>query len=95
MHLPLDSDPTFDDVANLFKKCGEIVLIRIVKHSGVVPSDLKQVGTRKKRCSKNSIEQRVCVRSYVGGIMLLSDCSMMIALGTYILRIVVNSIIRT
>lgn len=42
MHLPLDSDPTFDDVANLFKKCGEIVLIRIVKHSGVVPSDLKQ-----------------------------------------------------
>jgi len=42
MHLPLDSDPTFDDVANLFKKCGEIVLIRIVKHGGVVPSDLKQ-----------------------------------------------------
>jgi len=42
MHLPLDADPTFDDVANLFKKCGEIVLIRIVKHGGVVPSDLKQ-----------------------------------------------------
>jgi len=42
MHLPLAAEPTFDDVANLFKKCGEIVLIRIVKHGGVVPSDLKQ-----------------------------------------------------
>ena len=43
MRLPLEGEPTFDDVANLFKKCGEIVLIRIVKHGGVVPSDLKQV----------------------------------------------------
>jgi len=42
MRLPLEGEPTFDDVANLFKKCGEIVLIRIVKHGGVVPSDLKQ-----------------------------------------------------
>ena len=44
MHLPVSADPTFDDVANFFKKCGEIVLIRIVKPGGVVPSDLKQVG---------------------------------------------------
>jgi len=42
MHLPVSADPTFDDVANFFKKCGEIVLIRIVKPGGVVPSDLKQ-----------------------------------------------------
>lgn len=42
MHLPLAGEPTFDNVANLFSHCGEIVLIRIVKHGGVVPSDLKQ-----------------------------------------------------
>lgn len=41
VHMPIDK-PTIENVAELFKSCGEIALIRILRPGNPVPADVRQ-----------------------------------------------------
>ncbi|XP_066142396.1 la-related protein 6 [Euwallacea fornicatus] len=41
VHMPIDK-PTIENVAELFKKCGEIALIRILRPGNPIPADVRQ-----------------------------------------------------
>lgn len=41
VHMPIDK-PTIENVAELFKRCGEIALIRILRPGNPIPADVRQ-----------------------------------------------------